>query len=240
MLLVGADTIRDGSCEKVVELGGAAPPFALAVADGIGGHHAGEVASERVLGELIALVAGLQPGLSVQSIGRLVERWVADVHASLVADGRDNPERAGMGSTLVALLVYEGRFYVLNVGDSRLYRFRGGNLAQLTRDHSLREMTGNTTAADNVIINSLGGGGRVFVDFGPAGGKVLDGDVFMLCSDGLSGMVKDDQLEELLSSSVTAGELVDSAKRAGGEDNISVVLARVRTSDAQPPGPAGA
>jgi len=132
-----------------------------------------------------------------------------------------------MGTTFVGMFSYEERIYMVNIGDSRLYRYRGGILKQLSSDHSMRELTGDMTTPSNVIYNSLGAGTSAFADFTELTGQLLDEDLFLICSDGLSDMLTDDQIEEVLHQEPTAINLIEAAKAAGGRDNVSVVLLRV-------------
>lgn len=137
------------------------------------------------------------------------------------------PQYEGMGTTFIGMFSYEGRVYMMNIGDSRLYRYRSGILKQLSADHSMRELTGDESAPSNMIYNSLGAGTSAFADFIELTGQLLDEDLFLLCSDGLSDMFTDDQIEELLQYTPTAVHLIEAAKAAGGRDNISVVLLQV-------------
>lgn len=133
-----------------------------------------------------------------------------------------------MGTTFVGMFSYEERIYMVNIGDSRLYRYRGGILKQLSSDHSMRELTGDMTTPSNVIYNSLGCRNICFCRFHRINpGQLLDEDLFLICSDGLSDMLTDDQIEEVLHQEPTAINLIEAAKAAGGRDNVSVVLLRV-------------
>ena len=111
--------------------------FIVAVADGMGGHNAGEVASELVMQNLKFYVKDLPKGLSSGELEEAMNDWLQSVHQTVNARGRANKEQANMGTTLVALLYYGQRYFWMNCGDSRLYRLRDGQLKQLTTDHSL-------------------------------------------------------------------------------------------------------
>jgi protein phosphatase len=150
-----------------------------------------------------------------------------DIHQRVLQDGIADEGKRGMGSTLVSLLYYEGRLIFVNVGDSRLYRFRNGTLMQVSRDHSLRNLSGISEAPSNVIVNSFGGGTSFYVDIEPAGRKLLNGDVFLLCSDGVSDMLNDEEIEEVLAKDEFEDALLDASKDKGGKDNISYVLVEV-------------
>ena len=131
-----------------------------------------------------------------------------------------------MGTTLVALLYYQGRLVLINAGDSRLYRFRNGALTQLSTDHSLRNLVGSLAPA-HVITNCFGAGNAFYADVEPAGEEVLNGDLFLLCSDGLSGALADREIEEMLDEEGYEDALLAAAKQKGGLVNISYVLVEV-------------
>jgi protein phosphatase len=210
------------------------PPL-FVVADGMGGAQAGEVAS----GMAVDTLAELAPG-DGDIDDELVE---AIARANLRIHDRAQEDRslAGMGTTITAAFVHDGKVTIGHVGDSRAYRFRDGELAQLTDDHSLvaeLERHGKLTAAEarvhpqrSMILRALGIGAEVEVDTYCFVGDA--GDVFLLCSDGLSGLVHDQVIGEVLGSAATlegaARKLVELANLSGGPDNITTVLFRLGT-----------
>jgi PPM family protein phosphatase len=208
-----------------------APVFA--VADGMGGAQAGEVASRTVVD---CLRRGLPDGGSPEErLAALAEEANGVIHRKAAED----EQRAGMGTTLTAAYVDESAVSFGHVGDSRAYLFRDGTLRQLTNDHSLvGEMVrrGKLTAEQaeehpqrSIITRALGPEPAVEVDHMTTYAR--DGDVFLLCSDGLTSMVGDDAIEQFLRETPDlrgAGQaLIDAANAAGGRDNITVVLFRV-------------
>jgi PPM family protein phosphatase len=208
-----------------------APVFA--VADGMGGARAGEVASK-------ILVETLERGLPDQGPDdeRLAMR-VREANQRIHKLSLTDAERAGMGTTVTAAVVGDAAVSLAHVGDSRAYRWRGSELEQMTRDHSLVEellRRGKLTpeeAADHpqksVITRALGPEDSVDVDKRSV--PAADGDVFLLCSDGLTAMVDDAQIAERLAGAGSleqAGRtLIAAANEAGGRDNITVMLFRV-------------
>jgi protein phosphatase len=227
-----------------------ADPVGLAVlADGMGGYSAGEVASGiavRVLVEgMLPPVRARRPmgkvdvasGLS--HAGQLVQKQVGLANKGIFDAAAERPECAGMGTTLVVAVFYENRVCVAHVGDSRCYRLRGDRLEQLTRDHSLLQEqidSGLLTAEQaryslnkNLVTRALGIDAIVPADI--AEYRLDVGDVYLLCSDGLTDMVEPDQLRDLLMQGgdldTVAKRLVDAANQNGGRDNVSVVLVRV-------------
>jgi PPM family protein phosphatase len=208
-----------------------APVFA--VADGMGGAQAGEVASGTVVD---CLRRGLPDGGSPEErLATLAQDANERIYQKAAAD----EQRAGMGTTLTAAYVDEDAVSFGHVGDSRAYLFRGGELRQLTNDHSLvGEMVrrGKLTAEQaeehpqrSIITRALGPEPTVEVDHMTTYARA--GDVFLLCSDGLTSMVTDEEVERTLRETPdlrTAGHaLIDAANAAGGRDNITVVLFRL-------------
>jgi protein phosphatase len=205
----------------------------FAVADGMGGAQAGEVASRTVVD---CLRRGLPDGGSPEErLATLAEEANDLIHRKAAED----EQRAGMGTTLTAAYVDEDAVSFGHVGDSRAYLFRDNRLQQLTNDHSLvGEMVrrGKLTAEQaeehpqrSIITRALGPEPAVEVDHMTTYAR--DGDVFLLCSDGLTSMIGDDAIERILREAPdvsTAGHaLIDAANAAGGRDNITVVLFRV-------------
>jgi protein phosphatase len=208
-----------------------APLFA--VADGMGGARAGEVASRMAVEELSAMGdPGSKAEESLRSVARSANRRIYDM-------AQGDSEHAGMGTTFTAVLVSGREVAVGHVGDSRLYRMRDGSLERLTDDHSLVEelvRQGKLTPQEaevhpqrSIITRALGPEKDVQVDTFTHTAR--DGDVYLLCSDGLSGMVSDEGLAQILSSSRSLDDaaqgLIDAANAAGGKDNITAVLFRV-------------
>jgi protein phosphatase len=218
---------REGNEDSFLE---ASPIFV--VADGMGGAQAGEVASQTAIETFEAAVeAGGLPETLVET--------VESANARVYEMASSDRDRAGMGTTLTAAVVSGGGLTLGHVGDSRAYRFRGDRLEQLTDDHSLvggMVRMGQLTAAEaeqhpqrSVILRAVGVEPAVEVD--SLKHELEDGDVYLLCSDGLSGMLRDPVIEEVLRSrpvlSEAAEMLVALANECGGRDNITVVLFRV-------------
>lgn len=207
-----------------------APPI-LAVADGLGGQQAGEIAAAAA----IAAVAKVSASPSPASLRAAVEEANRSVRRLAARD----PARAGMGTTLTAALLMEGKIGLVHVGDSRAYRLRGGVLERLTEDHSVvAEMArrGEITATDaerhpnrNVITRAVGADPVIRADIFEIEAEA--GDVLMLCTDGLCGAVRDERMLEILlrddDLDRSAAELTAAANDAGGPDNITVVLGRI-------------
>jgi serine/threonine protein phosphatase PrpC len=208
------------------------PPF-FAVADGMGGARAGEVASA-IAAEAFegARDAGEAAEAQLARILREANRRIYDLAVT-------DESRRGMGTTLTAAKVHDGEVSLGHVGDSRAYRMRDGELEQITRDHSLvaeLERSGQITpeAAEHhpqrsIITRALGPEPDVEVDTYTLSGR--EGDLFLLCSDGLTSMISDDEVAAILRTSATlddaADALIKAANQSGGKDNITVVLFRL-------------
>jgi PPM family protein phosphatase len=227
------------------------PSGLVVLADGMGGHNAGEVASALAAVSIenffLASRHGTVPpdlegdaGSAAGSGGRLAAA-VRKANADVFEISRTHEKHRGMGTTVVALHVdlSTAMAYIAHVGDSRCYRLRAGSLEALTRDHSLIgdaiAWKPDITEAElailpkNMISRAVGRRESVEVDLR---GELLEiGDVFLLCSDGLSGMVRDPEILEALKAAqsleAACDALIDRANAAGGEDNVTVALARV-------------
>jgi PPM family protein phosphatase len=221
---------------------------ALAVlADGMGGYNAGEVASGMattfICTELGRWLAETGDRANDQDIRRAMEICVDNANRAIFNAANANPMYAGMGTTLVVAVFRSGQLRLGHVGDSRAYRFRAGQLAQITRDHSLLQEqidAGLITAEQaafsankNLVTRAVGVEDTVLLETHLH--EVQVGDVYLMCSDGLSDMLDDAMMARMLHQHETlqaAGQtLVDAANDAGGRDNIALVLVRV-TGDA--------
>jgi PPM family protein phosphatase len=216
----------------------------LAVSDGMGGHQAGEVASALVLDSLRTAMQGGEDAPIEAHIEAAVRRANADVaHAAQVGD------RGGMGATLTAVFVGGADAYVAEVGDSRAYLLRAGRLRQITRDQSLVQMMvdkgllskedARVSPHKNVILQAMGLADDVRVAIARV--RLRRGDRLLLCSDGLSNSVTDDELRVLLASGDPAAacdQLIDRGNEHGGEDNLTAVVALLEGDGLDPPRPA--
>ena len=201
--------------------------FVVAVADGMGGHNAGEIASEQALHNLKFFVNDLPKGLTSGELEEAMNDWLQSIHQTINARGRVNKSMSEMGTTLVALLYYGKRYFWINCGDSRLYRLRDGQLEQLTTDHSLVNENGEKKHS-NYITNCIGAGCEdTFIDMIEITNDFLPGDTYVLCSDGLNDMVPDEIIRKMLVEGATANTLCEEAIAAGGFDNVSVCVLRI-------------
>jgi protein phosphatase len=204
-----------------------------AVADGMGGAQAGEVAA-RIAAESFDTHLGDSgtPGERLTRVATEANRRIFDL-------AHEDASHSGMGTTLTGALVSEDEVTIVHVGDSRAYLFRDGELRQLTRDHSLVEelrRRGRLTSEEaeehpqrSIITRALGPDAEVDVDLHSH--QARSGDVFLICSDGLTSMVREEQLRQIILESKsldnTVSALIDEANRRGGRDNITVVMFRL-------------
>ena len=220
MVLVGNHFVRNDGYTTRIDLTNS-DRYIMAVADGMGGHNRGDVASSDALHNLQFYFHDLPTGLTPSSLNEKFVDWLDSINNIVASKGRSDEQYKGMGTTLVGVAFYEGEFYSLNCGDSRLYRFRDGVLTQLTADHSLSNMLGSSHHS-NVITNCIGGGcSSSFIDIVKMTDDVKQGDVYMLCSDGLTDMLPDSVINTLLAGGSDANNLCDAAVAAGGLDNVS-------------------
>lgn len=201
--------------------------FVIALADGMGGHNAGEVASEQTLSNLRFFVSDLPSGLSVGEFDEMMLQWLQYINTSINSRGRVDPSLLEMGTTLVAVVYYGGKIFWLNCGDSRLYRLRDGHLLQISTDHSLSNARGEKKHS-NIITNCIGAGCKnSYLDLFEFTSDFLSGDTYLLCSDGLNDMVDNSIIERLLNEGASANQLCQAAIDAGGYDNVSTCVFRV-------------
>ncbi|MFB1481390.1 Stp1/IreP family PP2C-type Ser/Thr phosphatase [Corallococcus sp. RDP092CA] len=220
----------------------------VCVADGMGGHSSGEIASRIAvdeLGEFFRLTSKDQDAtwpFKMDKQRNYDENRLATgiklANARIFERATADSKYKGMGTTIVSVHFAENAAYVGHVGDSRVYFFRGGILQQVTEDHSLlndylkaKKLTQEEIENfphKNVIVRALGMKEQVQVDVSRV--DPLENDVFLLCSDGLSGMITDAQMQDILSRTPelekACGQLIDLANAAGGNDNVTCVLAR--------------
>lgn len=201
--------------------------FVIALADGMGGHNAGEVASCDVLTNLDFFLKDLPRDLASGEFQDMMNEWLKSVNHIIDSKGRENPSMSEMGTTLVCLVYYNRKYYWMNCGDSRLYRLRDGKILQLTTDHSLNNRLGEKKHS-NVITNCIGAGcHNSYIDICDITDDFLPGDVYLMCSDGLNDMVSDDDICELLIGGANANHMCEAAIEAGGYDNVSVCVFKV-------------
>ncbi len=206
-------------------------PNLFLVADGMGGHRAGDLASEYTVSRVCEAVTKSMQKIPFQ----ILKGALQYANQKLIEKAGESPAYAGMGTTLVAVTVQDDTAYVANVGDSRLYKI-GGTIEQITEDHSLVEemvRMGEISKEEarnhpekNIITRAIGVSETVEPDYFDT--KLEKGECLLLCSDGLSNMLEDAQIKEILDRRTDlrsgAEELVREANRNGGKDNIAVVL----------------
>jgi protein phosphatase len=228
MILVDYQFIREASYQTHVVLG-PDDRLLIAVADGMGGHNRGDIASSDTLHNLQYYFYDIPSCLSAGDFNEAMVGWLDSINNYIASKGRADEQFKGMGTTLVGLAYYNRDFYSMNCGDSRLYRYRNGQLSQLTTDHSLSNMWGSEKRS-NVITNCIGGGCNLsFIDMVRMTNDVIRGDVFLLCSDGLTDMLSDETISTLLEQNADADTLCNAAVEAGGIDNVSCCVITVRS-----------
>jgi protein phosphatase len=210
----------------------------LVIADGMGGSSAGEVASRLAVETVLRAYRASPDKAPLESL----RGALAEANRVVHENSRTHPELRGMGTTCTALAVVQGRTLVAHVGDSRAYALRGGAIRQITRDHSLvaqlvenRQITPEQARVDprrNLVTRSVGVAPEVEIDAHVVDELLRDGDTLLLCTDGLHGLVHDDELAASASGpdlERACDALVRLARERGGPDNITLILARIQT-----------
>jgi serine/threonine protein phosphatase PrpC len=216
----------------------------LIVADGMGGHRGGATAS-RLAGETVKMQ---YLDSETSDIPTALRQSLARANARIFSEAQSNPELRGMGTTTSVLAVRDHHGWLAHVGDSRIYLVRNGTIQQLTDDHSLvatmvREglltsQEAETHPRRNVLQRSMGVAEDVEIDVrGPF--ELREGDTFILCSDGLHGVVKEQELQDIAAGTIeeAADEFLRRALERGAPDNVTVIVARVEVTDEPPPPP---
>jgi len=212
------------------------------LADGMGGYNAGEIASGMattfIKSELDRWLAQAGRHANAREVRRAMEICVDNANRSIFNAANSNPQYSGMGTTLVLGVFQDGRLMLGHIGDSRCYRLRGDEFAQITKDHSLlqEQMDAGlitpeqaaTSSNKNLVTRALGVEDAVLLEVNEH--KVEPGDLFLMCSDGLSDMVDDEGIVRILGNEgpleQKAAQLIDAANANGGRDNISVLVAQ--------------
>lgn len=210
------------------------------LADGMGGYNAGEIASSMatvlIKSELARWLVEAGTHANAQQVGRAMEICVNNANLAIFNSANTNPQYAGMGTTLVVGIFQETRLLLGHVGDSRCYRWRGYELVQVTKDHSFLQeqldaglLTPEQAAQSpnkNLVTRALGVEEQVMLELHEH--QVEEGDIYLMCSDGLSDMIPDETIASVLLNDLSLTQMADKlvflANQEGGRDNISVLL----------------
>ncbi len=219
------------------------------LADGMGGYNAGEIASGMattfIKSELGRWLSQAGSQANVREVRRAMEICVDNANRSIYNSANSNPQYSGMGTTLVVGVFQDDRFLAGHIGDSRCYRLRGETLTQITRDHSLlqeqldagliTQEQAETSTNKNLVTRALGVEDAVELEVNEH--AVIAGDLYLMCSDGLSDMIDDKAIALILQSDESldqkAERLINAANANGGRDNISVLLANAREGESK-------
>ena len=215
----------------------------MVLADGMGGYNAGEIASGMatafIKSELSRWLSEAGDGASLREVRRAMEICVDNANLSIFNSANSNTQYAGMGTTLVVGVFRHDKLLLGHIGDSRCYLYRSGTLVQVTKDHSLlqEQMDAGlitpeqaaTSSIKNLVTRALGVEEMVMLEINEHHVEV--GDLYVMCSDGLSDMVSDSTIAKIIGEKTglneLAGQLIDAANGNGGRDNISVILAEI-------------
>ena len=228
---IGGVYLRDDSMQLVVDANDNGY-FYLLVSDGIGDHERGEAASEIALDEMKEQLAFFE--IKPETFEQDVQEAGRYISYKLNRAAHDQGQEKPMGCTLTGIVWSYGETYLINAGDSRAYRFRDGMLHQLTIDQTERGYT-NNAAASKALLNCLGGGMDGKIEVENITGKIVENDLILVCSDGLTDALTDDEIEATLKEGLAehcmadglAEQLKEQAYEAGGYDDISIILAKL-------------
>lgn len=206
------------------------------VADGMGGHNSGELASAMAC-DLIKqyIISRFSPAMDYMEMSELIRRAFVNANTEIYKRSKAEPQNSGMGTTGSMAVIYKSKLIVAHVGDSRVYKLKGGNIYRITEDHSfvgelvrmgeINEQTARLHPNRNYITRALGAEPDVRVDMHI---EQYDRETIVICSDGLSNMVSDEQIQSLIAENETlkegAAALIELANRKGGNDNITLII----------------
>lgn len=213
MAYIGGQTIRDDSDSFEFRIPDGGMKFGAIVCDGLGGRADGDRASRMACEMFESFVDDLPEGLDPNELIQRIKRWFLVTNESIMTAAAGN----GMATTLTGLLLYYDQAYLLNSGDSQVYRLRHENFRLLTKDHSERERLNDPSAPSHLMYNCLGIE-DAFIDVTPT--RIVEGDRYVICSDGLSDYVNINEIEH---HSASATELLNDALAQGAPDNVTVI-----------------
>ena len=245
--IIDARTVRDARAACTIPLTPSTPHHLLAVADGVGGNAAGDIASKLVATELSRRLRALPkttPPLPTHSgeIIQSIREVCTQVNHLVHRYPRQHPETTGLASTLTGILIHTSTPYMINCGDSRIYSYAHQKLQQLTRDHTLRELTGDTRIPGNIIVTCFGCDSEFYVDITPL--VITPRQYLLLCSDGLTDALSDAEIAAVFvkhtppagadestkasapAPAAIAAELITAADAAGSPDNVTVIVSQ--------------
>lgn len=213
------------------------------LADGMGGHSAGEIAAQETVERYSALIQSKSANISSENVKQQLSEVINEVNKSVFRLARADRELRGMGTTICSAFFIDGLMCFAHVGDSRIYRFRDQKLKQLTEDHSLvqelldlgelNNRQANEFTQRNIITKAIGTEPEVEATVDTC--DIQPGDLILMCSDGLSDLITNREIEKLLNLTADIKQKVDlfveSANRRGGIDNITVILMEVKDHD---------
>jgi len=228
--------INEDFCDVVI--GSSLMKAAFIIADGMGGHSAGEIASKMAVEYISEKIKENEKNFAEDSINEFLRDIIKEANDIIYEKSKVPGPFLGMGTTLIIAIFLSQNLYLGHVGDSRVYLIRNGEIKQLTTDHSyVEELVKNgslsRTEAErhpkkNIITRAIGCFESVEADICTY--EVYKGDIFILCTDGLTNMLTDDMILEIVSKNddpqISCAELVDEANNNGGEDNITVIIIR--------------
>jgi protein phosphatase len=212
-------------------------PVVLVIADGMGGHNSGEIASKMAVDHISSHILDMPSNPSLEdSILEFISGLMEEANARIYSLSSQKGANYGMGTTLITAAAFENKLFIGHAGDSRVYLIRNGRIERITTDHSLVEelvKTGSLSRSEannhpkkNIITRAVGCTESIQIDTYKC--DIYDNDIFILCTDGLTNMLSEEEIMEVAESAASletaCEELVDRANKNGGEDNITVIM----------------
>lgn len=212
-------------------------PVVLVIADGMGGHNSGEIASKMAVDHISSRILEMPSNPAMEdSILEFISRLMEEANTRIYSLSSKKGANYGMGTTLITAVAFENKLFIGHAGDSRVYLIRNGRIERITTDHSLIEelvRTGTLSRSEadnhprkNIITRAVGCNESIQIDTYKC--DIYDDDIFILCTDGLTNMLSEDEIVEVAESApspeAACEELVDRANKNGGEDNITVII----------------
>jgi PPM family protein phosphatase len=218
-ILIAGNIFSDGETDFHIKNA----PAVFAVADGLGGHNAGEVASHLLLEHLVGWFEQADYNMTFEAFADSIGEWADKMNESLKAQGLSQQSLAGMGTTLAGVFLAHTGVFSFNAGDSRVYLFNNGNLTRITTDHTVKGASGNRM---HILTNCIGASITTFIDCVDITPHLCSKTSIMICSDGLTDMVEDAELRDCLEKG-NYDCMLQIALQNGGKDNISYIIIEV-------------
>lgn len=224
--LIQDETVTETPLSRRFDLDRDAPVI-IAIADGMGGNQGGALAGHFAITEVKEWIKEVRPDTTYSQFIDEFDSLIEQIILKMTALSKKSAALSAMGTTLAGI-IFNYRFVAaFNIGDSRIYRLHNNWLRQITVDHSLQQLRGNLQSA-HFIYNAISANEKAFVDYFDLTHKVMADNIFLICSDGLSNRLTDDEMQQILTTDDPVTSLIEKANQRGGPDNITAVLIQIK------------